>query len=164
MAGLMKKTLLTLILGLGFCLQASADIWKWTDAKGDVHFVNTTTAIYTWVGNDGRVHFSDTPDHESAVLVNLVWHSTDDKTLSAAAEKPKTRMARAVPGESEAEKYERESAEAYYCKRAQEIYDSYLNAPRLYETTEKGERKYLSDKEATSMLSDTKFKVDSLCN
>ncbi len=160
----MKKTLLTLIFGLGFCLQANADIWTWTDAKGDVHFVNTTKPIYTWVGEDSRVHYSDTPAHEGAVLVNLVWHSVGDEPESAPAGQPKSRMARSVPGESDAEKYERETAEAYYCKRAQEIYDSYVNAPRLYETSENGERTYLSENEATTMLSNTKSKVDALCN
>ena len=160
----MKKTLLTLIIGLGFCLQADADIWKWTDAQGAVHFVNTIKPIYTWVGDDGRVHYSDTPDHEGAVLVNLVWHSVGEESETEAAEKPNARRARVIPGESDAEKYERESAEAYYCKRAQEIYDSYVTAPRLYETAENGERRFLSDKESATMLSDTKSKVDALCN
>ena len=54
-------------------------------------------------------------------------------------------------------------AEAYYCKRAQEIYDSYAKAPRLYKTNSDGERAYLSDKEAAQMISDTKSKVDELC-
>ena len=57
----------------------------------------------------------------------------------------------------------REQAEAYYCKRATEIYDSYLNAPQLYRTNEKGEREYLSKKEAAATIAETKAKRDELC-
>jgi hypothetical protein len=55
-------------------------------------------------------------------------------------------------------------AEAYYCKRATEIYDSYVNAPRLYKTGADGEPEYLSDEEATQTIAETKAKVDDLCS
>lgn len=56
---------------------AGADVWRWTDALGNTHFVDTLKPIYTWVEDD-RVHFSDTPDHEDAISVQFVWHSADD--------------------------------------------------------------------------------------
>ena len=59
---------------------------------------------------------------------------------------------------------EREKAEAYYCKRATEIYESYLNAPQLYRTNDAGEREYLNKKEAASMIAETKAKVNELCD
>ena len=159
----MKKLIFSAILGLGFSLTAFADIWMWTDAKGDVHFVNTSTAIYTWQDQHGRVHYADTPGDESAVLVDLVWHSTGD--LDDAGEPEVQQAAKnEYPDETEAEKHERESAEAYYCKRATEIYDSYKNAPQLYKTNENGQREYLSDEEITATLSDTKARVEELCN
>jgi hypothetical protein len=158
----MKKLILTAILGLGFCLTAYADIWMWADAKGDIHFVNTSTAIYTWQDEHGRVHFADTPGDESAVLVDLVWHSTGD--LDGSGEPEVEQAAKnEYPDETEAERNEREMAEAYYCKRATEIYDSYKNAPRLYKTSDSGQREYLSDEEATATLADTKARVDELC-
>ena len=55
---------------------AQADIWKWVDANGDVHLVDSKTAIYTWIDERGDVHYSDTPDHEGAVSVELVWVSS----------------------------------------------------------------------------------------
>ena len=54
-------------------------------------------------------------------------------------------------------------AEAYYCRRATEIYDSYVNAPQLYKTSADGEKEYLSDEEAEATLSETKARVDELC-
>ena len=66
-------------------------------------------------------------------------------------------------GETAEERAEREQAEAYYCKRATEIYDSYVNAPQLYRTNEAGEREYLSKQEGEAIIAETKAKKDELC-
>ena len=159
----MKKPIFAVFLSLSFCLTANADVWMWTDAEGDTHFVNTSTAIYTWQDANGRVHYADTPGDESAVLVDLVWHSTGD--LDDSGEPEVQQEARnEYPDETEAERNEREMAEAYYCKRATEIYDSYKNAPQLYKTNENGQREYLSDEDVTATLADTKARVEELCN
>ena len=71
---------------------------------------------------------------------------------------------KAFPGETPEERFERENAEAYYCKRAQEIYESDQNAPRLFRTSDNGGRIYLSDEEAAATLTETKARVDELCN
>jgi hypothetical protein len=160
----MYKLTAIVILLCGFSAAACADVWMWIDQNGDMHFVNTSTTIYTWLDENGHVQFSDTPDHENAVLVDLVWHSKGDELppeVQQAAAKPK--QTKAWPGETEGERIEREAAEAYYCKRAQEVYKSYLNAPRLYKTMDNGERKYLSDEEMAATLTETKARVDELC-
>jgi Domain of unknown function (DUF4124) len=145
-----------------FCFgSAAADIWKWVDAEGKTHFVDTSTSIFTWV-EDGRVFYSDTPDHEDAIAVQLVWVSKgtiDDKESAA-----NSSDGYAFPGETPDERAEREDAEAYYCKRATEIYDSYKNAPRLYRTNDAGEREYLSEESAKVTLTETKTKMDELCS
>lgn len=162
----MKKIVATTLLLFGFALSAHADIWKWTDAHGKIHFVNTLTPIYTWV-ESGKVFFADTPGHEDAVSVELVWHSTgnniDDATEEAEqAAAPHEKWA--YVGETPEERLEREKAEQYYCNRAQDIYDSYLKAPRLYKTNDAGVREYLSDEESAQTLAETKARVDELCN
>ena len=68
---------------------------------------------------------------------------------------------RLVPGLSRGA--EREAADAYYCKRATEIFESYLNAPRLYRTNDTGEREYLSEKEAAATIAETKARMNELC-
>ena len=145
-----------------FCFgSAAADVWKWVDAEGKTHFVDTSTPIFTWV-EDGKIFYSDTPDHEDAVAVQLVWVSKgtlDDKESAADSSD-----GYAFPGETPEERAEREEAEAYYCKRATEIYGSYKNAPRLYRTNEAGEREYLSEKAAKTTLNETKTKMDELCS
>lgn len=167
----MKRSLLSLALPpglivglvLGLALPAYADIWKWVDANGEEHFVNTDTPIYTWVGEDGKVHYSDTPDHEDAVSVELIWHSPGDPAELEEADDEGESGGYAYPGETAEERAERESAEAYYCKRATEIFESYLNAPRLFRTSETGEREYLSEADAAATIAETKAKMNELC-
>ena len=159
----MTRILTTIVLLFGLCLTANADVWKWVDALGKTHFVNTKTPIFTWVDDVGKVHYADTPGHEDAVSVELVWHSsgsvadvddTDDDSESGGY---------AFPGETAEERAEREKAEAYYCNRATEIYESYLNAPQLYRTGDDGKREYLGKKEAAATIAETKAKKEELC-
>lgn len=163
----MKNLLVTALLLFGIVLDADADIWKWTDMKGDVHYVNTLKPIYTWLDEAGKVWYSDKPDHENAVSVELVWHSTGDSVeeAQATAEKQaKPHDTWAYVGETPEDRLQRENAEKYYCKRAQEVYASYQKAPRLYRTNEAGEKEYLSDEDAAKTLAETKARVEELCN
>lgn len=161
----MNRILAIIMLTCGISLNADADIWKWMDAEGKTHFVDSNTAIYTWVDEFGKRHYADVPGHEDAISIELVWHSKgsladlEQGSGSGAAGGSKE----AYPGETPEERFEREQAEAYYCKRAQEVYDSYVNAPRLYKTREDGTRHYLSEEEAESTIAETKAQVDELC-
>ncbi len=139
----MSKLRIILVLSVFISGGAVADIWKWVGADGVTHLVDTNTTIYTWVDESGEVFYSDTPDHEDAIAIQLVWHSKGDLAgMNTTA---------------------REDTQEYYCKRATEIYDSYIHAPRLYRTNEAGEREYLSEAEAQTTIDETKIKKDDLC-
>lgn len=144
---------------------AQADIWKWVDADGKTHFVDSKRPIYTWVDENGKFHYADSPDHEDAISVELVWHAegaladTDTESDSAGDDD-----GYAYPGETAEDRAERERAEDYYCKRATEIYESYVNAPQLYATDENGKRQYLSKEDAARTIAETREKKDELCN
>ena len=168
----MKRLHTLLVLLLGLASPALADIWKWVDADGNTHFVDSDTPIFTWVDDYGKRHYSDTPDHEDAISVELVWHS--EGTLedlenegggkeSAGGDSDDESGGYAYPGETAEQRAEREAAEAYYCKRATEVYDSYVNAPRLYRNDDAGEREYLSDEEAEATIAEMKLKKEQLC-
>ena len=163
----MNKRLKSLVYGVMLTAAtvgtARADIWRWTDALGETHYVDTMTSIYTWLDEDGKVWFSDTPDHEDAVSVELIWHSNGDSVEEAEAEANKGDRW-AYVGETAEDRLKREQAEDYYCERAKEIYESYVSAPRLYKTDEAGERVYLSDEESRATLVETKDRVDELCS
>jgi len=156
----MTRLLTIIVLTIGLSLPAGADVWKWVDATGRTHFVDTIMPIYTWIDESDKRHYSDTPGHEDAVSVQLVWHSSG--TLED-LEEAESDDGYAYPGETAEERAEREAADAYYCKRATEIFESYVNAPRLYRSNDAGEREYLSEKEAAATIAETKAKMNELC-
>ena len=135
---------------------ASADVWKWTDAMGKVHYVESDRTIFTWVEAD-KVFYSDSPDHEDAVAVVLVWHSKGSvEDLQQGGSK--LDVIDDVPEKTP----EQLAAEAHYCKRVREIYDSYVNAPKLYQSKE-GQREYLDNKATEAKIAETKAKLDKHC-
>ena len=158
-----RRILIATALLIGFFQSASADVWRWIDDNGDTHFVDTMRPIYTWRDDFGKVFFSDKPDHVNAVSVELIWHSSGSID-EVEQEEDSSGSNELYPGETEAEREERKAAEAYYCKRATEIYDSYVNAPRLYKTGDDGEPEYLSEEDAAQTIAETKARVDELCN
>ncbi len=160
----MKKLITICVLILGLAQTADADIWKWVDALGKTHFVDTKRPIYTWIDDSGKMHYADHPDHEDAVSVQLVWVSGgllegDDDATGEPKEK-----GYAYAGETAEQRAERERAEAYYCQRATEVYDSYLNAPQLYRTDADGKRQILSEADAERTIAETRAKKDQFCN
>ena len=162
----MKRLLVLLLFTSGVSMNAAADVWMWVDADGNTHFVDTNRPIYTWVDEFGKVHYADTPDHEGAVSVQLKWVSSgtlEDVMARRNGGSAADDKGYAHPGETAEERAEREAAEAYYCKRATEIYESYVNAPDLYRTDENGERVYLTKDEAKATIAETKAKMDDLC-
>lgn len=133
---------------------AVADVWKWVDPLGNTHFVETMKPIYTWLDDANKVHFSDSPDHEDAIRVQLVWHSggtLDDLDADPPADE---NDAHAVSYETAEEREARRKAEELYCRRVTEIYESYLNAPRMYRSDADGERVYLSEREARQAIAE----------
>ena len=160
----MKLTLTLGVLLIGFSLTANADIWKWVDGEGETHFVETNTPIYTWTDESGALHYADTPDHEDAISVQLVWHAPGSISDYGDSLEGSESGGFAYPGETLEDRQAREQAEEYYCKRATEIYDSYVNAPQLYRTNEAGDREYLSKEDTANTLAETRAKKDALCS
>ena len=143
---------------------AQADVWKWVDAHGNTHFVDTMKPIFTWVDESGEVHYSDSPEHEAAIAVQLVWVSSGTLAdVQPTASEDESGSGEAFSGETPEQRAERELAEAYYCKRATEIYDSYVSAPRLYKTNEDGEREYLSKEDTARTIAETRAQKDKAC-
>lgn len=149
------------LLSLFVTSAAIADVWRWVDPNGKTHYVDSDKSIYVWRDETGRVFYSDRKDHDNAVLVQLIWHSSG--TLAdLEAEEGDALSEQDEEARRQQMAYEAEKEKA--CKRAREIYDSYLNAPRLYRNSEDGEKEYLSEQEAEEEIALTKGKVDEVCN
>lgn len=143
-----------LLLGLLFASAADADMWKWVDASGTVHYVDSNRPIYTWTDSSGRAHYGDTPGHESAVLVELVRISSSPSRNAASTSSPRT-------GDEAAPS--REAMVARNCTRANQILATYRSAPQLYRTNDAGERELLSDAERQAMIVEAQEKTSYLC-
>ena len=159
----MTRLLAISLLLFGFASAADADIWRWVDANGDTHFVDSNRPIYTWRDHYGKVHYADKPDHEDAIKVQLVWHAKGSLDEVDSESPGKQDDANAYANETPEQRAERQAAEAYYCKRANEILESYLGAPQLYRTGASGEREILSDAEMAATIADAKSKTKELC-
>jgi len=152
-----------LIACLLFVSAARADVWRWVDAQGNTHYVDTQTSIFTWVDESGRVFYSDKPDHVGAVAVELVWHSSGTLgELSEAANASPEGIA--FPTESPEERRERELAEEHLCEHAQNAYESYKTAERLYVTNEACEKEYLSKRDIKATMKEAQASVKKFCN
>lgn len=139
----MRRLIASILLLCGPYLAANADIWKWVD-------------------EDGNVHFGDTPAREYAMNAELVRYTSGNRSVSTSSnDRPNTSRSNDV--DSEEEQAGRD-AQAYYCNRAKEIYRSYVGAPRLYRTSEDGGREYLSDQEAAAALAKAEASVAEWCS
>lgn len=143
----MKELTAIVLLVFGLSLTADADIWKWVDEHGNVHY-------------------GDRPAREYAVKAELVRYTPGNRTASTSRpNRTDTSPSKdADPEETPEEERAREDAQAYYCKQAKDIYRSYVGAPRLFRTSEDGQREYLSDDEVAATLADAEAKVAEWCN
>lgn len=139
----MKELAAILILVFGLCLNAHADIWKWVDEQGNVHY-------------------GDRPARDSAVKAERVSYSRGNRSASTSGDRQTATSGDDSVGSDESRA--REDAQAYYCEQAKGIYQSYVGAPRLYRTSEDGQREYLSDEEMAAALADAEASVDEWCN
>jgi hypothetical protein len=139
----MRQIIASILLMLGLCVAANADIYKWVD-------------------EDGNVHFGDRPTREYAMTAERVRYTPGNRSASTST----NGRTSAIQGEDNnaEENREGQDAQAYYCNKAKEIYRSYADAPRLYRTNADGQREYLSDQEAAAALADAEASVAEWCN
>ncbi len=143
-----------LLLGLLFSSAATADMWKWVDANGTSHYVDSNRPIYTWTDSTGRVHYGDTPGHADAVLVELVRMSSGPSQAG---------VNDAGPSFGDAAGSSRDALVAQNCTRANQILAMYRNSPQLYRMNDVGEREILSDAERQAMIVEAQEKTAYLC-
>jgi shikimate kinase len=143
---------LVVVLALGAGV-ASADVYKFTDEKGNV--------LYT-----------DKPATLPAQRLNVQSQKTDvvEVQQRQKAEMERLQAASQTRQQNATQQADQRAADeltakdkADRCIKARERYDSYMNSQRLYQTDANGERKYLSDEELTSARTSAKASMEELC-
>lgn len=141
----MSKLPVIAFLVIGLWGTADADIWKWVD-------------------DDGNIHYGDLPAREYSKSAELVRHTTGRRSTSNDSRTDIHSRNDSDSAETSQEQQSREEAQTYYCEQARGIYRSYANAPRLYRTSDDGEREYLSDEEMAATIADAEASVAEWCN
>ena len=127
--------------------------------------------VYRWVDRQGRVHYSDRPS-ENAQLVSVRSRPSSAETVAARTDQEAEQRAQAAAQEAE-QRSEQATAQAVQqdvnrsreeqCKKAQEAYRTATESQRLYRPGKNGEREYLTDAELTETRINARKAMDNLC-
>ncbi len=131
--------------------------------------LGTTAEVYKWTDETGRVHYSDKPDGENLQVMNVKSKRTDKAAIAQARqEKLDSEQAAAADLRIQEELAEEEMQNAAIreenCRRATEAVSSMRNAQRLYVPGEGGERRYLSDDEIAERIQRAESDKEKWCS
>jgi hypothetical protein len=142
-----------LIGSLCFAPPADANVYKWKDAQG-------------------RIHYTDRPPPAGGTLIAIepTWYTRREGQSSptqAAARPPGTEPEPLTPGSDAALKnavqQDVQNVRGDQCKKAQERYQNYVVSRRLFKEGENGERVYLTDAELAEARVNAKREMDEVC-
>ena len=128
-------------------------------------------ALYQWTDENGRVHFSDRPSHESAQQKKMPKTKPSGARQSIPEDRQQRRQRmlevyekeRAEKREAAAEAKQEKEERKRRCIKAKVDYENYNTAGAIYEYQEDGGRKYLSKEQRSDYISRLKAKVDKYC-
>lgn len=132
----MFRTLIFTAAIVGAMPYAHADVYRWTDAKGQVQYSDR------WV--PGSTLIKTTTPHNAASSSTSSTQSEQDK-LAASNQAIGEQLAQRET--QRAVQQDVAASRAEQCKKATEAYQKSIDSRRLYKADEKGERQYLSDGE-----------------
>ncbi len=125
--------------------------------------------VYKWTDASGRVHYSDKPRTVAAEKLKVRSARTDYQRLEAdrqaAIERAEVEAEEAVKSaEKEARQAEVERVRTENCERARRNLNRVNAAQRLYEVEANGERRYLSEAEIESRRQSARDDVATYCD
>jgi hypothetical protein len=121
---------------LGLASVAQADVWRWTDPNGTVHYSDSWVQGSTLIKTDAsKGNFSAPAPAADAASVNNGASRTP--TEQAEAQRDQRTVSDDVA-----------KAKADQCKKATDAYEGAIRSRRIYKATQGGEREYLSDADA----------------
>lgn len=128
--------------------------------------------IYKWVDKNGEVHYGQIPPNENAQQMNTVpsGQASDSKKQDSVSRL--NRQAKELEKDQEmakehqkklAEEEKRKKIKNENCQRAQTSYNTINEGGRMYQVDPSGERHYWSDKERATKLATAKDAVEEWC-
>jgi len=129
--------------------------------------------IYKWTDADGNVHYEDRPSGAATEeRLDLTYRATDRGAVQARVKSRLDAQTAREEAESTAAAAEQEAAENAAaeqqrrdrCDQARARLESYLQARRLYRTDENGERVYLDDSQSQQARQKTEEQIAEFCS
>lgn len=149
-----RKLIVAVTTGLLVSAMAQAEIYRWTDASGTVHYSDTP------------------PEGVNAVLVGIQSRPTDrariaeQRRATLGARQANKLIEQEQDYESEtqaATEAEQRMAREEACLQARDRLERYNSSPRMYRELENGEREWLSEQEAEQAREQAARSVADLC-
>jgi len=128
---------------------AMAQVYKWTDANGQVHYGDQAPPNATQIKGP-------TPPGQATAPPPVARPAPAPGATAPGAPI-------ATPQQQQQVQRDVRAVREKQCKEAQENYDKSVRAQRMYKTNEKGEREYMSPKDADATRLQLKANVDSAC-
>ena len=129
--------------------------------------------IYKWTDADGNVHYEDRPSGAvTEERLDLTYRSTDRGAVQARVNSRLDAQTAREEAESTAAAAEQEAAENAAaeqqrrdrCDQARARLETYLQARRLYRTDENGERVYLDDSQSQQARQKAEEQIAEFCS
>ena len=159
----MKRITVATALALCVALPASAQLYKWVDSNGKVHYTDRPPS--------GSVKSQQMREAAQPTATPTAKQAKDEagkgepRTLDEREQAFRKRQAEAAKAEEEQAKKDAKAKEkAEYCKRAKEALASLEIGGRQARVNEKGERYYLSDAQIAQETAKARQNVADTCN
>lgn len=125
--------------------------------------------VYRWVDEDGKVHFSDTPPNEDAERLPIETRPTDlesvlEKRIERRHHLDELDKDRAHEAETESERAAYAARRAESCRQARERVASIESARRLSRVDEDGNRIQYDDEQRARALAEARRQVADWCD
>ena len=133
---------------------SAGDIYKWTDAEGNVHFGDRPSGAST----EERLTISSSPTDPERVQ-NIV-QARKDATAERRATETAAKAAEPTAAEIRAAEAERKEK----CNTYKERLQKFVTSRRLYRQDENGERVYLDEEETLAARARVQEQVLEYCN
>jgi len=136
---------------LAFTAHAHADLYKWTDAQGKVHYTDQPPTLKAQVIKNSAAGQAD--------ITSRAAQSLDAKDQAYQKRRKEADEAHAkAEKEAEQERVQREN-----CTRARNNLGTLQNSPRVYSTNAAGQRIYMDDAARARELASSQKAVSDFC-
>jgi hypothetical protein len=152
-----SMTCALLMAGLAFAgtgVVSASDIYKWTDAEGNVHFGDRPSGAAT----EERLAVSSSPTDPARV--SALVQARNDARTARLEERAEARAAEPTAEELRAAAAERKEK----CNTYKERLQKFVTSRRLYRQDENGERVYLDEEETLAARARVQEQVLEYCN